>query len=788
MKQLALSFLFQILSFTSIYGQLNLKGVPLVTYFAKKEYKAGAEIREVIHFKNHVYFATDKGLAILEGNRWETLCTDYSIYSIEIDSVENRIFIGGEREFGFFYNNHLNCEDYYSLSKQLKKEDQDFNEVSDIEITKKGVFFTTQNKRFLFKNNVLEVSSEISQSNRYKFKAISKINNTLFKVNKHSVQHYSIDSLNTGLEFSGDHILTLLPSNRDSFLIVTRNGGVFHLPLNSWIRERAWKDTNDFFEDTPISCAIRLSNGNYAIGTLKKGILIIDNKGKSLFHLFTKNGLPSNTIQCLYQDHLNNLWVGLDNGIAYLNLNSSFTKIYTSSNVQGKAHSSYIKNSFLYLLTSDGVFYADLKKSKNVLNPTEFQLIKGTEGTAFTIEPIGDYLLLGHQKGVLIIKDNQLLNEKSINLEDNWIFKTVLNQPYIIAGTSSGLVNYHKELILSGSEESIHEWYTPIKGFNNPCRNFLIDNNNHVWVADIVNGLYELTLNEQMDSVIGQLKYDENNHLPAGKVKIFEGINRNIYNSYITTQEGIYKYNKSFEQNEDFKEIRFEGDFIRQIVPIPNSNKYWYASDLEFGILEHPSFDSVKLIKYNSLVHTIVTETKSILTFGKNNEDAIIGTLNGFYLFKNSIANELIKDFNLYVTRKEENNLVKLSLSTDFFQDWDKIRYSYRFLLKGQNNSEWLTADNHRIEFFLNSGIGDTIELRAENTLGSVVNIKRSTQVNYFWDYQKIILFLLVLLFILLSCLIYFYRKDKKSVNPFPFQKFMIERLEKMKKKTTKGY
>jgi ligand-binding sensor domain-containing protein len=58
------------------------------------------------------------------------------------------------------------------------------------------------------------------------------------------------------------------------------------------------------------------------------------------------NGLINNTVLSLYQDFENNIWLGLDNGISVININSPF-KIYSDDNgVLGTVYASKVYNEF----------------------------------------------------------------------------------------------------------------------------------------------------------------------------------------------------------------------------------------------------------------------------------------------------------------------------------------------------------------------------------------------------------------------------------------------------------
>ena len=61
--------------------------------------------------------------------------------------------------------------------------------------------------------------------------------------------------------------------------------------------------------ETKVFKAIRLKDGGFAIGTVGKGLMLFDDKGKLLRSLNKSQGIINNTILSLYEDLDNNIWL-----------------------------------------------------------------------------------------------------------------------------------------------------------------------------------------------------------------------------------------------------------------------------------------------------------------------------------------------------------------------------------------------------------------------------------------------------------------------------------------------
>ena len=96
-----------LLSFFSLIPQLhaqNTIGLPEVVNYSKQTYHAGTQNWAIRQGRNGVmYFANNEGLLTFDGVYWRTypLPNKTKVRSMEI-GADNRIYIGGENEFGYF--------------------------------------------------------------------------------------------------------------------------------------------------------------------------------------------------------------------------------------------------------------------------------------------------------------------------------------------------------------------------------------------------------------------------------------------------------------------------------------------------------------------------------------------------------------------------------------------------------------------------------------------------------------------------------------------------------------
>lgn len=98
------------------------------------------------------------------------------------------------------------------------------------------------------------------------------------------------------------------------------------------------------------------------LNSVLNGIIICDTNGKIIQHINHKKGLQNNTVLTSFIDKSKNIWLGLDNGIAFVNDNSPFTYFGFSYDIS-TVYASVVHKGNLYVATNQGVFLSFLEHS-----------------------------------------------------------------------------------------------------------------------------------------------------------------------------------------------------------------------------------------------------------------------------------------------------------------------------------------------------------------------------------------------------------------------------------------
>ena len=83
---------------------------------------------------------------------------------------------------------------------------------------------------------------------------------------------------------------------------------------------------------------------------------LVSAQGNVLLNKGKKNGLSNNTIKKVFTDLNNNLWLGMEHGLSYLQINSRTNYLLDTEGEFGTVYTNYLKDSLLYLGTNQGLF------------------------------------------------------------------------------------------------------------------------------------------------------------------------------------------------------------------------------------------------------------------------------------------------------------------------------------------------------------------------------------------------------------------------------------------------
>lgn len=611
--------IYLILLFISFYGDISATWQRSVTNYYRNTYNSGNQNWMISQQENGwMYFANNKGLLEFDGGNWNT----YSIHNAKTRAVkvgaDGRIYIGGMGQFGYFTPNRLGGLEYTCLSDSIDG-NTNIGIIWNIHIVDNRIYFQSEwNIYCLDKGRIrlLNASSEIWCSAVIHGKFYVALEKGLAVLKGTEIVPLSNIGHTAALNCSAK-IVALLPWE-DKVMIVTSKNGLFVYDGNSILPYKSAADP--FIHSNLLFCA-EAKDGLLALGSVQGGVLLLDSKTGQLERISIDNGLQNKTVLGLYFDRSNNLWLGLDNGIDCIHLESPIFSLYGGKAVIGSGYASCYYNGQLYLGTNQGLYRTSLGQ---INTPVDMQFMPGTDGQVWSIKTYNNQLFCCADNGIFIIDGMKHYSPGS--LKGVWsVVMFPYNEHLLIAGTYSGMFLLGKSA--TGRWEVKHK----IKGFSHSCKTLFIEEANTLWVANKGKGIFRITLTEGLDSIMSLKNYN-NESLSNNNNSFITRINRKIV---VAAHEGLYYYDQINDQLvlDTLLEQSLDGHTTYTYLKESEKGDIWYVVNGKLKLLRsdgHKGF--YKLNNEAYFCGALIEDFENIYFYDK--ERAIIGTEDGFALLK----------------------------------------------------------------------------------------------------------------------------------------------------------
>mgnify|MGYP003665017866 FL=1 len=724
---------------------------------------------------NFIYVANNKGLLEYNGASWNIYNSPNNGILRSVRVIGDRIYSGGYMDFGYWTKNNKGSLVYTSLKNDLEssiKEDEDFWGIIDV-----GQFVLFQSFDRVYVYHSENKSFSVIESEK-RINKIFKVEETIYYqiigegvfeiINGKPQLIVESDSI-------GNYKLVNIFSSEFGLLLQTEENGFYKVNEN---KVDKWVIASDsLLSNVSVYSSAKLRNGNFVLGTISNGIIHMDAFGNVLTRIDQNHGLSNNTVLSILEDDYGNIWLGLDNGINVVNINSPFKVYKDKQGNLGTVYTAAEADGFLYLGTNHGLFY------KLIDSSDKFKFIKGTKGQVWNLSLIDGDLFCGHDKGTFIVEENGV--KKVSDQLGTWAIKKVKDQPeLLIQGNYKGL---------NVLEKVNNEWRfrNKIEGFDISSRYFEFLDSNEILVSHEYKGVYKIKVDNDFLKIVD-----------SRKILIKEGIKSSIvnYNNRIlySTIEGVFYYDlkiEEFKRDSVLSDLLSGENYISgKLISDNNGNKLWGFSKngivyIQPGKLsEAPKINTIAI---SSEARKTKSSFENILDLGDDNY--LIGTTGGYIIMDLELIGQDALDIHLNNADygKDLNNLIPLDLSTTntFKNKANNIRFKYsvanynrfttakyQYKLTGIYGN-WSMWSGDSEVFFKNLPHGDYMFEARAITNGVISNNVISYKFNiekpwYLKPLAIVSYFLLALLIIFV--LYYFNRKHYKNI-----QKKIIEKKQR---------
>jgi class 3 adenylate cyclase len=346
-----------------------------------------------------MYFGNTNCLLEYDGATWRKILLPESspVRSLAVDE-SGTVYVGGEGEIGYLKPDQAGGLQYTSLLNYIPQDDRNFSNVWSIAVTKSGVLFGANERLFRW-----------SPPDRMKVWRPSSRFGRVFV--PHGVPYVYADD--SGLNrIDGDNLQPVpggdLFAHTPLRAVLSLNGSLVAVTADRVYRFDGARfadfplSPQDAIRDSKIYSAVFLKDGTLALGTVGRGLLLVDSSGALDRIVDKRDGLDSNSVNALYIDRHGALWLALARGLARVEIGAGLTHF---SDPEG------LPEIVDAIEREGGSLYAGTLVGLSRLHPAEhatasFEPVAGAKGQIFALLATHGTLLAAGQPGLLEIRND----------------------------------------------------------------------------------------------------------------------------------------------------------------------------------------------------------------------------------------------------------------------------------------------------------------------------------------------------------------------------------------------
>lgn len=706
---------FLLFAFLFCYA-LNAQGTYPIRNFSPSDYKARNQNWAIAQAPTgDMYFANNEGLLKYNGLNWTLYPSPNRSELRSVFLVDQRIYTGCYREFGYWSEDQEGGLQYTSLSDSFQEdllEDEvfwnivDYGEYLIFQSLKRIYFYNTKTEEIHFQ----EVAAERARL----FKVRDRL---FFQVQGLGIQELVEGNLKAWAEGPGisDKVIVHIAEVDDGLLLVNEDAEFFlksKEELVSWIPREQKALTG-----LKVYSALRNRSGDWILGTINKGALILSDEGEIKQQLDRTRGLLNNTVLNLFEDRQGILWLGLDSGISLLFQESAFREYRDELGQLGVIYAAVRMGDELVLGTNQGLY------RYNANSAPEFELVPGSEGQVWYLRKERDEILGGHNSGTFRYKNEQF----------SWLHKGagIFNiQP--VPGSPDLLVQgTYQGLSLLNKVDGQWTYLRAIEGFSTSSRFFSWTAADRVWVNHEYKGLFELQLDPDLTTaeVINQIP-------PGGRSSSLVKFREKILYAHSNAIEAWNSTAHQWEKDSVLTHLfRTENDRLDGIlIPENEGGRLWGIGKEGLFYASQQTIDG-RLVSKQIDLSADVRKTLGTAGFeciaAIGDDVYLLGRNEGFLLIDLDVLRENVHELSLLSVRQDlfpqgsklletqemelelaaNSGELQIELGVDRLPVFQDVYYQYR--VSGQTD-DWSSWTNNPIVRFSGLPVGDfEVEFRS---------------------------------------------------------------------------
>ena len=609
---------------STIFALTTSAQIPTLRNFSPIEYNGGTQNWQISEIRDNLMaFANNHGLIVFDGENWQIhpVANYTSVRSLAFDHKKLCVYAGASDEFGYFDINTATFNvEYHSLSKLLPANMRMFGEIWKIHLLPSGeVLFQGREHLFsLRKGNkliTLKTAGAIDNS--------ALVGDRVYVSTKTGIYIYHGGKLSplpgTG-NLTGKRVSGVVQYN-GKVMFVTMSDGLFIYDGHTATPFEL--DISPLLKDNNVFCAAA-GKRYIGFGTIKNGLIVKDLQTGSNYYVNTNTGLQNNTVLSMSFDSLDNIWLGLDMGLSYVMLESSYGNLLGANNTIGTGYTSAISGNQLYMGTNQGLFSIPFPLQNSIL-PPKAQTVEGVVGQIWSLQNIDGTLLCGANDGAYVVGAGTV--RRIEGLVGTWGFRKLNDHPgYLLTCDYDGLAVLKQE----GGSITLH---SRLANFHEASGNFEQDSDGSIWLSHWHKGVWHFRLSDDMTRVENLEYYHNGAGLVVDDNNLVCKIDGRVY---VSSVDGFYQYD---ERNRKLKHCDWMNNLFNtygealHVTQAPDGMIIAYKADyLAVAERQHNGKYQSRQVGYGNMVQQMQMGLGNIGFL--ENRQIVLNSNNGFFVMR----------------------------------------------------------------------------------------------------------------------------------------------------------
>ena len=609
---------------STIFALTTSAQIPTLRNFSPIEYNGGTQNWQISEIRDNLMaFANNHGLIVFDGENWQIhpVANYTSVRSLAFDAKKLCVYAGASDEFGYFDINTATFNvEYHSLSKLLPANMRMFGEIWKIHLLPSGeVLFQGRAHLFSLRQGnkliTLKTAGAIDNS--------ALVGDRVYVSTKTGIYIYHGGKLSplpgTG-NLTGKRVSGVVQYN-GKVMFVTMSDGLFIYDGHTATPFEL--DISPLLKDNNVFCAAA-GKRYIGFGTIKNGLIVKDLQTGSNYYVNTNTGLQNNTVLSMSFDSLDNIWLGLDMGLSYVMLESSYGNLLGANNTIGTGYTSAISGNQLYMGTNQGLFSIPFPLQNSIL-PPKAQTVEGVVGQIWSLQNIDGTLLCGANDGAYVVGAGTV--RRIDGLGGTWGFRKLNDHPgYLLTCDYDGLAVLKQE----GGSITLH---SRLSNFHEASGNFEQDSDGSIWLSHWHKGVWHFRLSDDMTRVENLEYYHNGAGLVADDNNLVCKIDGRVY---VSSVDGFHQYD---ERNRKLKHCDWMNNLFNtygealHVTQAPDGMIIAYKADyLAVAERQHNGKYQSRQVGYGNMVQQMQMGLGNIGFL--ENRQIVLNSNNGFFVMR----------------------------------------------------------------------------------------------------------------------------------------------------------